>query len=308
MALRLRVLGAAAGGGLPQWNCNAPNSRAFWRGDGGAPRPATQSGAAVSVDGEVWALLNASPDLRAQILATPPLHPRDPERHGLRDSPIRAVVITNGDVDHILGLLTLREGHAFELRSTAEIAEVLDANPVFEALDRRRVIRRVTPLDRPFELLPGLEAELFPLPGKTPLFLEREGETPPTDLLGEQTVGVRLAVGGRTLFYCPGCARMTPALAERLRGAEAVLFDGTVHHDDELIREGVGAKTGRRMGHMAMAGPDGSLAAFAGLDVKRKVYVHINGTNPVWRPDAPERRAVEAAGWEIAHDGMEVRL
>lgn len=305
MTLRVVVLGAAAGGGLPQWNCNGPNSRGFWRGDGPL-REATQSGAAVSVDGENWALLNASPDLREQIVRTPALHPRDPERHGLRDSPIRAVLVTNGDVDHILGLLTLREGHAFDLFSTAGIGEVLDANPIFEALDRRRVARRVVPLGRAFELLPGLTAELFATPGKTPLFLEERDVTPQTDLLGEQTVGVRLTDGRSEVFYVPGCARMTPDLAERLRGASVVMFDGTVFHDDEMIREGVGHKTGTRMGHMAMAGPEGSLAAFAGLDVKRKIYVHINNTNPVWRPDSAERREVEAAGWEIAYDGMEI--
>jgi pyrroloquinoline quinone biosynthesis protein B len=147
---------------------------------------------------------------------------------------------------------------------------------------------------------------LFAVPGKTPLFLEREGKTPRTDLLGEQTVGVRLGDAEPGVFYIPGCAAVTPDLAERLRGAAAVMFDGTVFHDDEMIREGVGPKTGRRMGHLAMAGEDGSLAAFRSLGVRRKVYVHINNTNPVWRPGTSERRAVEAAGWEVAHDGLEI--
>lgn len=126
--------------------------------------------------------------------------------------------------------------------------------------------------------------------------------------MGEQTAGVELSDGETTAWYIPGCARMVPELAERLRGAALVLFDGTVFHDDEMIRAGVGEKTGRRMGHMAMAGPDGSLAAFAGLGVRRKIYVHINNTNPVWRPASAKRREVEAAGWEVARDGMEIVL
>jgi pyrroloquinoline quinone biosynthesis protein B len=303
MGLCAVVLGAAAGGGLPQWNCNAANSRAFWLGQSPVA-PATQSSLAVSVDGESWLVLNASPDLRQQILATPALQPRDPDRHGLRHSPIAAVLVTNGDIDHVAGLLTLRERQPFTLWTTADIAAVLDANPIFEALNREVVARRTLALDAPVEVLAGLSVELFAVPGKVPLYME--GETVETELEGEQTVGVRLSDGERTLFYVPGCAAMTPALAERLRGAELVLFDGTVFHDDEMRRAGVGTKTGRRMGHMPMAGEGGSLAAFAELDVARKVYVHMNNTNPVWRPDSPERRILEMAGWTVAHDGMEL--
>jgi pyrroloquinoline quinone biosynthesis protein B len=303
MALRALVLGAAAGGGLPQWNCNAPNSRGFWTGRVDWPT-ATQSSLAVSVDDARWLLINASPDLRQQIIANRALHPRDPKRFGLRDSPIEAVLVTNGDIDHIAGLLTLREKQRFTLWTTGDIAEVLEANPIFGALDPEFVTRSRIALEQPFEPLPGLAVALFAVPGKVPLFLE--GETVETDLEGEQTVGVHISDGERALFYIPGCAAMTPALSQRLRGASVVLFDGTVFHDDEMIREGVGWKTGKRMGHMAMAGPEGSMAAFAELDVKRKVYVHINNTNPVWRPDSPERAETARAGWEIAFDGMEI--
>ncbi|HEU0222560.1 MAG TPA: pyrroloquinoline quinone biosynthesis protein PqqB [Paracoccaceae bacterium] len=303
MTLRAVVLGAAAGGGLPQWNCNGPNSARFWRGDGSLA-PATQSSLAVSLDGSDWALINASPDLRAQIMARPVLHPRDPARFGLRDSPIRAVVLTNGDVDHVAGLLTLRERQAFTLWSTEEVATILAANPIFNVLDPALVTRRVVLPEAPFELLPGLVATLFAVPGKVPLYLE--GETVETARLGGETVGVELSDGRARLFYIPGCARMTPALAGRLRDAALVLFDGTLFTDDEMIRQGVGTKTGGRMGHMAMSGPEGSIAAFAGLGVARKIFVHINNTNPVWRPESPERAEAEAAGWEIAFDGMEL--
>ena len=309
MTLRVLVVGAAAGGGLPQWNCNAPNSASFWRGEPIAP-PATQSSLAVSGNGESWALLNASPDLRAQIIARPELQPRT----GKRDTPIASVLVTNGDVDHIAGLLTLREKQPFTLFTTAEIAQILNANPIFDVLDRSLVERRVIALDQRFALAPNITAMLFAVPGKTPLYLE--GETVDTELEGEQTVGVALWEGGvdaasatpPRAYYIPGCAKMTPDLAERLRGAELVLFDGTLWSDDEMIDAGVGVKTGRRMGHMPVSGPEGSIAAFAPLEVERKVFVHLNNTNPLWRLDGPERAEAEAAGWEIGQDGLHIRL
>jgi pyrroloquinoline quinone biosynthesis protein B len=280
---------------LPQWNCGCRNC-ALARA--GAIPQASQSSLAVTVDGCSWAVLNASPDIRSQLAATPALHPTGPRR-----SPIRAVLLTNGDVDHVAGLLGLREKTPFELLATAAILEVLAADPVFAVLDPGLVRRRPVRLGEPFELLPGLAAELFPVPGKVPLYLE--AETVATDLEGEQTVGVRL---GNDVFYVPGCAAVTPGLAARLDGAAAVFFDGTLWEDDEMIREGLGSKTGRRMGHVAMNGPEGSIAALAPLSVGRRVFVHINNTNPVLRPASAERAAAEAAGWTIGADGMEVTL
>ena len=239
-------------------------------------------------------------------MARPELQPRQPDQYGLRDTPIRSVLLTNGDVDHIAGLLTIREKQPFTLFMTRDISDVLEANPIFEVLDRQVVKRQVVGLEAPFELVPGITATLFAVPGKVPLYME--GETVVTDLMGEQTVGVVLSDGEKSAHYIPGCARMVPALEDRIRGADLVLFDGTVFHDDEMIREGVGQKTGQRMGHMSMAGPKGSMAAFADLGVKRKIYVHINNTNPVWRKDSPERAEVEAAGWEVGRDGMEIKL
>ena len=306
MSLHVLVLGAAAGGGLPQWNCSAKNSRSFWDADGKLSA-ATQSSLAVSVDGDRWALLNASPDLRTQILSNCHIQPRDPTTHGLRNSPISSILLTNGDIDHIAGLLNLREGHKFVLHATADILDVLDANPIFEALDRALVLRKRVAFGQPFALLPGLSAEIFAVPGKIPLFMEGGNEVR-TDLMGEQTIGVLLSAGERRLYYIPGCARVTPDLAKSLENADTVFFDGTVYHDDEMVRAGVGIKTGQRMGHLAMAGPEGSLAAFSGLNIGQKIYIHINNTNPVWHSDSPERREVEAAGWQIAHDGMEVHL
>lgn len=296
--MHIVTLGAAAGGGLPQWNCGCPNCRAA---RAGRIPSLTQSSIAVSGDGRNWALINASPDLRVQLASTPALHPTGPRR-----LPLGAVLLTNGDIDHVAGLLTLREKQAFTLMATRGILDVLAQNPIFAALDPSLVKRRAVDLDTGFALAPGLEAAIFAVPGKVPLYLE--GDDVQTDLEGEQTVGVALTAGGRRAFYIPGCARITDALAARLRGADLVLFDGTLWEDDEMIRTGLGTKTGRRMGHMPIHGPEGSLIALSALDIARKVYIHMNNSNLVLDPSSPECAKAEAAGWTVARDGMEFRL
>jgi pyrroloquinoline quinone biosynthesis protein B len=296
MTFRARILGAAAGGGLPQWNCGCRNCDLARIGD--IP-PQTQSSLAVSLDGTRWAILNASPDIRDQIARAPELHPT-----GLRSLPLSAVLLTNGDIDHVAGLLTLREMQPFTLFATPGIHEVLDANPIFEALNRSVVPRKAVALKAPFELVPGLEATLFAVPGKVPLYME-SGEVR-TDLVGEQTVGVELRAGAARIHYIPGCAMMTDALRARLDGADVVFFDGTLWRDDEMQRAGLGEKTGKRMGHMSMSGADGTIAAFEDIRVGQKVFVHMNNTNSVLRPDSDERAQAEDAGWIIGRDGMEI--
>jgi pyrroloquinoline quinone biosynthesis protein B len=305
--MRARVLGAAAGGGFPQWNSNTEACRRVRAGDPQA-KPCSQASVAVSADGQHWFLLNASPDLRQQIEATPCLQPN----HGLRSSPIAGVVLTGGDVDAIAGLLTLRERHAFTVYSTARIHAILDANPIFEVLARDIVARQRVALGTPTLLaLPdsspsGLSVELFAVPGKVPLYLE--GSQTPTIAEGEETVGAAISDGDLRLVFIPGCAGMTDALARRLQGADVVLFDGTLWTDDEMLRAGLGAKTGLRMGHMSVSGPNGTMAAFRHIDVRRKVLLHINNSNPILLGDSPERAAVADAGWDIAYDGMEIAL
>jgi len=310
MALRVRVLGAAAGGGFPQWNANNEACRRARAGDPAA-RPATQASLAVSADGERWILLNASPDLRQQIEATIELHPRT----GLRDSPIRAVVLTNGDVDAIAGLLSLRERQALSVYATGGVLAILTANPVFEVLARDAVERHRLMLEEPTLLRErgaaplGLVIEAFAVPGKVPLYLEAGQGRVETARLGEETVGLRLSDdAGRAFFFIPSCAAMTPELAQRLRGAELVFFDGTLWRDDEMISEGSGEKTGRRMGHISASGPDGAIAAFARLAVRRKIFIHVNNSNPLLLADSAERAEAAAAGWEVASDGMEIVL
>lgn len=297
--LRFLVLGTAAGGGLPQWNCGCQNCR-LARDPKSGLRPQTQSSLAVSIDGNSWAILNASPDIRQQITDNQQLHPKS-----LRDSPIESIVLTNGDIDHIAGLLVLRETQAFTLFATEALGDVLYGNPIFQALDRDFVNRRKIALDRTFELLPGLTATLFSVPGKVPLFME-SGEVE-IGGEGEQTVGIELSAVGLKAFYIPGCAAMTDGLARRIAGADLLFFDGTLFTDDEMIATGTGKKTGRRMGHMSISGKDGSLAVLASLNVKQTVYVHINNTNPIWL-DGPERDLVREAGIAIGYDGMEIEL
>ncbi len=304
--MRAIVLGAAAGGGFPQWNSNAEACRRA-RGCDPAARSRTQASVAISADGTHWFILNASPDLRQQIEATPALWPI----HGLRSSPIAGAVLTGGDVDAIAGLLTLRERQPLRVYATAPVLDVLDRNSVFEVLARDIVTRERLLLDQEVELAvpdgtpSGLRCTAFAVPGKVPLYLE-SGNQPAIEE-GERTVGLMLRDGaGSRLFFIPGCAAMTPALADRLRDAPLVLFDGTLWTDDEMIRAGLGAKTGRRMGHMSVAGAEGTMAAFANLGVRRKVLIHINNSNPVLLDDSPERAEVRARGWDVARDGMEL--
>jgi pyrroloquinoline quinone biosynthesis protein B len=306
--MKAMVLGAAAGGGFPQWNSNAAACNRARRGDPAA-RARTQASLAVSADGQHWFLCNASPDLRQQIEATPELHPRD----GLRSSPIAGVLLTGGDVDAIAGLLTLRERQPLTVYATTKVHAVLRANPIFDVLAADVVRREVLLLEQSLPLkLPdgspsGLTVRCFAVPGKVPLYLEASEGTPPI-VLGEDTVGVEISDARSRLFFIPGCAAMTDTVLQRLRGAELVLFDGTLWQDDEMIRNGLGSKTGRRMGHMSLSGAEGTIAAFNGLGVKRKVLVHINNSNPVLLEDSSERAELEAAGWEVAHDGMRLSL
>ncbi len=310
--LHVLVLGSAAGGGFPQWNCNDEASRRARAGDPKV-RPRTQSSIALSSDGRRWVVLNASPDLRQQINERPQLQPAadGPKR----SSPIAAVVVTNADVDHVTGLLSLRESQAFALYGHDRVLGVLGSNSIFNVLNPAKVDRRALPLDQPIVLTDhdgaslGVEVTAFVVPGKIALWLE-DPSAPGFGSQDGDTIGLKVASegGSDALFYIPGCAAMPKDLAERLMGAGVVLFDGTLWRDDEMIAAGVGTKTGLRMGHMSQMGEAGTFAAFADLNVRRKILIHINNTNPLLVEDSPERAEAEAAGWEVAFDGMEIAL
>jgi pyrroloquinoline quinone biosynthesis protein B len=300
------ILGSAAGGGVPQWNCGCEVCRLAWAGDRRV-KPRSQAGIAVMAgrggDDAAHApivLVNASPDLRQQILATPALQPR-----GLRMSPIAAVVLTGAEIDQTAGLLVLRERGTFALYATGATLEAVAANPIFGVLAPDVVTRHAISVGRKFALPGDLDAELFLVPGKAPLYLE--GAAPALATETEANVGIELAANGARLVYIPGAARVTPEMAKRIAAADAVLFDGTLFADDEMIAAGAGIKTGRRMGHMPVSGPDGTLKALAGL-ARRRILIHINNTNPILIEDSPQRREVEAAGFEVAYDGMSIEL
>ena len=300
-AVLIKILGSAAGGGFPQWNCRCPNCLLAWNGDPRAA-PRTQSSLAISADGQHWLLLNASPDLRQQIVNTLELHPKTGSRH----SPIFGVYLTNGDVDHIAGLLTMREQQRFAIFASALILEQLAAGSLFGVLDPSLVSKHPVGIDASFDVGHGLAITPFAVPGKTPLYLE--GADVAIGLETESTIGLEIRAGGRRVFHIPGCAKLTQALKRRIDGADLLLFDGTTYTDDEMPRLGLSHKTAWRMGHMAMSGPAGSMAGLADVGLTRKVYVHINNTNPALIEGSPERLEVEAAGWTVAHDGMEIAL
>jgi pyrroloquinoline quinone biosynthesis protein B len=297
----IRVLGAAAGGGFPQWNCGCPNCRGAREGTIRA-RPRSQESVAVSADGESWFLLNASPEIRAQIESFPPLHPRD-----ARHSPIAGIVLTSGDLDHCLGLLSLRESHPLVVYATAAVARgFAEGNVLYRTLERfeGQVTWRHLVIGRAMDLDGHLTITAIAAPGKPPVHLERIA--PKSD---EENVGVviREKRTGKSLAYFSAAGGVTPAVLDAVRGADCTFFDGTFWSETELIDLGLGKKRAADMAHVPIGGPSGSLDALK--DVKgRRIYIHINNTNPMLREDSPQAAAVTGAGWEIADDGMEIRL
>jgi pyrroloquinoline quinone biosynthesis protein B len=308
--LRVVVLGAAAGGGIPQWNCGCAVCRKA-RSDNPELR-STQASIAVSADGAHWYLINASPDLRQQVIATPQLHPKAGQ---LRHSPIAGVILTNGEVDAVAGLLSMREGSPFSLYAHERVLAILRSNSIFNVLGENNVKRRPIEVDRPFEpALPdgspsGIEILPFAVPGKGAWYLEGKAHPAGGDAAGD-TLGLRILDkgSGKYFYFLAACADVTDDLKSRLSGAALVFFDGTVWQDDEMIKAGLGHKTGKSMGHVAMSGEDGAIARLADLDIDRKLFLHINNSNPALLPASPERKAAEQAGWQIPADGTEIVL
>ena len=308
--IRVLVLGAAAGGGFPQWNSNSDACRRARRGDAAA-RPATQASIAVSADNERWFIINASPDLREQINNQPALHPKQ----GLRSSPIAGVVLTNGDVDAIAGLLVLRERTPLVVYAHPRILAVLERNPIFDVLAPGVVTRRTLATGESSRLIgpggidAGLEATPVAVPGKIALYLEDAADGDAFGTEEGDTIGLDITdADGARLVYIANCAEIDDRVRTLAEGASVLFFDGTLWQDDELIASGEGQKTGRRMGHISMSGPEGAIQAFADVDVGRRIFIHINNTNPALLADSDERRTLESLGWELAFDGMELTL
>jgi pyrroloquinoline quinone biosynthesis protein B len=300
--LWLRVLGSAAGGGFPQWNCGCPGCRAVR--DGSRPcRPRTQSSVAVSADHRQWFLLNASPDIRAQIESFPALHPGAD-----RATPLCAVLLTDAELDHTLGLLLLREGRGVALHATPAAHKTLS-----DGTSLLRTLERYCPVEW-YPVVPGVDVTL------TESLTYRALDVPttkrarfgsPAEAAEEgRVVGYRLTDRrtGRAAVYLPGVQQLTPGLREQLADCACLLFDGTCWRDDELIQLGLATKTAREMGHLPVGGPDGSLTQLAPLPIDRKIYLHINNTNPILLEDSSERRIVDEHGIEVAVDGLEVQV
>jgi pyrroloquinoline quinone biosynthesis protein B len=305
--LRVVVLGAAAGGGVPQWNCGCPVCRAARTTQ--PELQSTQASLAISADGNHWFLINASPDLRQQLTATPALHPAQGK---LRHSPIAGVILTNGEIDAIAGLLSMREGWPFTIYAHAKVLATLKANSVFNVLSEKNVKRQGIEIDRAFEpVLPdgtpsGIEILPFEVTGKGAWYLEgerREGNEAAGDTLG---LRIRDKTTGKFFFFLAACAEVTDDLKSRLKGAPLVFFDGTVWRDDEMIAAGLATKTGRSMGHISMSGETGAIAALENLGIEQKIFLHINNSNPALLHNSQERRAAEQAGWQIPADGTEI--
>ena len=308
--LRVVVLGAAAGGGIPQWNCGCPVCRAA-RGEYPELR-STQASIAVSVDGEHWFLINASPDLRQQLIATPQLHPR---AGLLRHSPIAGVILTNGEIDAVAGLLSMREGSPFAIYAHPKVLAILKSNSIFDVLNEKNVDRLAIEVDQAFEpRLPdgsssGIEILPFAVPGKAAWYLRGKDHPGGTDSAGD-TLGLRIRdkASDKAFYFIAACADVSDELKSRLTGAPLLFFDGTVWRDDELIASGLGAKTGQSMGHIAMSGKSGAIESLAGLDIDRKIFLHINNSNPALLRSSAERKIAEHAGWQIPADGTEIVL
>jgi pyrroloquinoline quinone biosynthesis protein B len=299
----VRVLGSAAGGGFPQWNCACPSCRAVR--DGSRPaRPRTQSSVAVSADRRRWFLLNASPDVHAQVAAFPALHPAPHPAGGGRAVPLEAVLLTDAELDHTLGLLLLREAGGLVVHATEATRDTLsEGTGLLRTLEAYCPVtwRPVVPgVDVP--LAGGLSYRAFDVPTtKRPRFGtgEEKGRVVGYRLTDERT--------GRSLVHLPGVQELA-TVRDQLDGCACLLLDGTCWSDDEMVRLGVGSRTAREMGHQPIAGPGGSLAQLSALPVARTIYVHVNNTNPVLLEDSAERRLLERHGAEVAVDGLDLEV
>jgi pyrroloquinoline quinone biosynthesis protein B len=307
----VRVLGAAAGGGFPQWNCSCPNCRRLRQGNfRGTAR--SQAQLAVSADGENWFLLNASPDLRYQIESFPSLHPRP---ISVRHSPIQGVVLTSAEVDAALGLLLLRESQPLVAYSTEPVRQLLtEDNNLFDVLQRvpRQVQWRMIIPGEPFDLqsacgtATGIRAAAVPVGGRFPRHVpQRRARN--LDQAGA-VIGLFLQNGRKRIAFFPGAQKVAPEWMEEFASCDVILFDGTFWSEDELIRLQGQGKTAREMGHLPVGGPGGTLEKFSGLNAPRKIFIHVNNTNPMLDEGSPEYQQIRAAGWELAFDGMEFAL
>jgi pyrroloquinoline quinone biosynthesis protein B len=304
--MRIIVLGSGAGGGFPQWNCNCPNCAGLRAGTINA-LPRTQSSLAISDDGEDWLLVNASPDLRAQLERCPALQPA----RAVRDTAIAAVLIVDAQIDHSTGLMTLRE-HTKRLPvycTPSVHSDLTEGYPLLSVLEHYCGVEW-RPVDAiggiPIEVpeIPGVAINPVPLPSEAPPYSPRRHHPAEDDTIGLVFID---KASGRRCFYAPGLGEWNTRVIEEAERADCVLIDGTLWNDAELADRGAAAKTGREMGHLAQSGDGGMLDRLAPLP-GRKILIHINNTNPILDEDSRERARLAELGIEVAFDGMEITL
>ena len=303
--MHVQILGSAAGGGFPQWNCNCRNCDGLRRGTLNA-KARTQSSIALSDDGVNWILCNASPDIRTQLEQTPVLQPA----RAVRDTAIRAIVLMDSQIDHVTGLLTLREGCPHEVWCTDMVHEDLQTGfPLFPMLSHWNggLQRRRIGLGEPFRIpvCPALEFLPIPLRSAAPPYSPHRNDPHPGDNIG---LLVRDTKTGGVLFYAPGLGQPDDGLLATMRDADCLLVDGTLWRDDEMAFAGVGDKLGSEMGHLQQSGPGGMIELLDAQPASRKVLIHINNTNPILDEDSAELAELVAHGIEVAHDGMQIVL
>lgn len=305
--MRIHVLGSGAGGGFPQWNCNCENCSRLRRGDIKAS-PRTQSSIAVSSNGVDWVLFNASPDIRAQLMAFPVMQPA----RALRDTAICAVVLMDSQIDHTTGLLMLREkGSPLDVYCTEMVQQDLTSGfPLFKVLEHYCTVNW-HPLsvddDESFAIpsADGLRFTAVPLKSEAPPYSPHRHNTQPGDNIG---MGIEDTTTGKRLFYAPGLGAIEPHLKPWLENADCLLIDGTFWTEDEMSQRGVGTKPASRMGHLAQSGDSGMLSFLKPLKKPRKILIHINNTNPMLDENSSQRAELTQAGIEVAHDGLDITL
>lgn len=301
----IQILGSAAGGGFPQWNCNCVNCAGLRNGTLRA-HARTQSSIAISENGEDWILCNASPDIRAQLESFPKLQPG----RGPRDTAIKAIILLDSQIDHTTGLLTLREGCPHEVWCTEMVHQDLSTGfPLFKMLEHWNggLHWNPIPLEGTFSIpaCPNLRITPIPLRSSAPPYSPHRNDPHPGDNIG---LLIEDQQSGGTLFYAPGLGQASPELLATMRRADCLLVDGTLWRDDEMRVREVGTKLGSEMGHLHQSGPGGMIEVLDGMSASRKILIHINNTNPILNEDSPERAELGEHGIEVAFDGMSIEL
>ncbi len=303
--MKIRVLGAGAGGGFPQWNCNCHNCQRIWRNEmNGVKR--TQSSIAVSTNNKDWLLFNTSPDILAQIQAFPAIQPKN----GVRDTGIKAIMLIDSQIDHSTGMLMLREGKPLDVYCTEMVKQDLSSGfPIFKMLeDYCTVNHHPIPCDGSGFTIPGIDDLRFyshALKSKAPPYSPHRHDPHEGDNVG---VIVEQISTGKKLYYSPGLGEIEPHVMQAMLDADCVMVDGTFWTDDEMCTQNISPKRAREIGHLPQSGEGGMIEVLNEVKNTRKILIHINNTNPILDEDSAERKTLDDVGIEVAYDGMEIDL